>query len=423
MTGLATALAAYASTRVAQSSWRSRAAFEVWQRRQLYAWLHASARRVPFYAPFPADLAAFPIIDKKTVMENFEAFNVAGITAAQGWQAFEGSRRIGDYVVGASSGTSGNRGLFVISERERFLWLGTILAKALPDFWYRGDRIAVILPMHTPLYESANETRRLQLKFFDLMQPLEGWLGTLTQFLPTVLIAPPKILRHLAERQVAITPRKIFSAAETLDSIDRAAITAHFTGQFGEIYMATEGLLGVTCAQGAMHLAEDCNHFEFDTVAGHSGLVSPLITNFRRTTQIMARYRMNDLLRLSDAPCACGSPLRVVREIAGRMDDVFELAGAAGLVFLTPDILRNTVLDADRSIDDFRLSRLAKDQVLLLLPDDLDAAAADRARTALETLFWRHGASAGIIVRQEHLPLEPGRKLRRVESLPSKAAA
>ncbi len=76
-------------------------------------------------------------------MNTFEAFNVAGITAEQAWHAIEGTRRIGEYTVVASTGTSGNRGLFIISEAERFKWLGTILAKALPDVWRTRDRVAV----------------------------------------------------------------------------------------------------------------------------------------------------------------------------------------------------------------------------------------------------------------------------------------
>ncbi|TIX93818.1 MAG: CoF synthetase, partial [Mesorhizobium sp.] len=110
-------------------------------------------------------------------------------------------------------------------------------------------------------------------------------------------------------------------------------------------YMATEGLFAVTCRQGGLHLAEDSVFFEFEPAG--DGLVTPLVTAFRRQTQIMARYRMNDLLRLSEQPCNCGSPLRCVDEVVGRMDDVFRLESVAGQVLLTPDILRNAVLKAD----------------------------------------------------------------------------
>ena len=115
--------------------------------------------------------------------------------------------------------------------------------------------------------------------------------------------------------------------------------------------MATEGLFAVSCREGRLHLAEDSIHFEFEPAGG--GLVTPLITAFRRRTQIMARYQMNDLLRLSETPCRCGSPLRAVDEVVGRMDDVFRLPSAQGDILVTPDTVRNAVLKVDRRIDDF----------------------------------------------------------------------
>lgn len=44
--------------------------------------------------------------------------------------------------VGLSSGTSGNRGLFLVSEREQDAWTGTVLAKLLPGGLWRKARIA-----------------------------------------------------------------------------------------------------------------------------------------------------------------------------------------------------------------------------------------------------------------------------------------
>src|SRR5690606_17155899 len=75
----------------------------------------------------------------------------------------------------------------------------------------------------------------------------------------------------------------------------------------------------------------------------------------------------------------CRSPLRHVAGIVGRMDDCFRLPGQA---LLTPDTLRNAVLDASRAITDFRLIQLAPAEVQLILPPEIpgeDAEAAARA--------------------------------------------
>ncbi|WP_192181317.1 F390 synthetase-related protein [Mesorhizobium amorphae] len=411
MNGLAEALRSFAVTRWV--SRKSRPAFERWQARTLRRWLDRDLPLAPFYGKAPHHLGELPVTDKALLMANFERFNIGGVSARDAWAAASADGRLGDLTVGASTGTSGNRGLFVISEVEKYRWLGTILAKAVPDLLWHGMRVAVILPQNTGLYDSARKSRRIDLRFFDLTLGPEHWRAALEDFAPTVIIAPPKMLRYFAAADFRLSPHRVFSAAETLDPVDRTVIEAFFRLPLDQIYMATEGLFAVTCRQGGLHLAEDSVFFEFEPAG--DGLVTPLVTAFRRQTQIMARYRMNDLLRLSDAPCRCGSPLRTVDEIVGRMDDVFRLASADGPILLTPDILRNAVLKADRRIDDFRLIQTAPDAIELRLAPDLDDEAAAAAHQAVLALLAVRKSAATVALIRVPLPLETVGKLRRVE--------
>jgi len=283
----------------------------------------------------------------------------------------------------------------------------------VPDLLWRRQRVAVILPQNTGLYDSARKSRRIDLRFFDLTLGPEDWRAALEDFAPTVIIAPPKMLRHFATAGFKLAPLRVFSAAETLDPIDRPVIETFFGRPLDQIYMATEGLFAVTCRQGGLHLAEDSVFFEFEPAG--DGLVMPLVTAFRRQTQIMARYRMNDLLRLSQTPCRCGSPLRTVEEIVGRMDDAFRLASPLGQILVTPDILRNAVLKADRRIDDFRLIQTAANAIELGLAPGLADEAATAAHHAVRTLLAARHATASVSLVRKELPLETGRKLRRVE--------
>lgn len=411
MNGPAEAIRSFALTQ--WLSRKSRENFERWQAQALRRFLGRDLPRAPFYGKAPRLLGDLPVTDKATVMGNFDRFNIHGVSAAEAWKAQAGDGRIGELTVGASTGTSGNRGLFIISEAEKYRWLGTILAKAVPDLLWRRQRVAVILPQNTGLYDSARKSRRIDLRFFDLTRGPESWRGALEDFAPTVIIAPPKILRHFAAEGFRLKPQRVFSAAETLDPVDRPVIEAFFGRQLDQIYMATEGLFAVTCRQGGLHLAEDSVFFEFEPAG--DGLVMPLITAFRRRTQIMARYRMNDLLRLSEKPCRCGSPLRTLDEIVGRMDDAFRLASPHGQLLVTPDILRNAVLKADRRIDDFRLVQTAEDAIELSLTPGLADEAATAAHQAVRNLLAARQATASVSLVRGDLPLETGRKLRRVE--------
>lgn len=66
--------------------------------------------------------------------------------------------------------------------------------------------MAVILPQSTRLYDAARRTRRIDLRFFDLVAGPEVWQDDLAAFDPTVLIAPPRLLRHFAETGLALAP-------------------------------------------------------------------------------------------------------------------------------------------------------------------------------------------------------------------------
>jgi putative adenylate-forming enzyme len=402
---------AFLHTRRLARRLRSRGDLDAWQARRLRHFLRHIAPSVDAFAGLDTDrLQDLPLMDKAALMAGFERYNRARITADAGWRALAGSRTIQSLHVGASTGTSGNRGLYLVSDRERFTWLGVMLAKALPDVLRARHRVAVILPTSSRLYDAANESGRLQLTFFDLAEGLDLVLPAVAAFGPTVIVAPPKVLVALAQADLPLSPKRLFSAAEVLDPTDRTIVEARFGMTLGQIYMATEGLLGVSCESGSLHLAEDAVAFEWETAGD---LAKPVITDFTRRTQVMARYRMNDLLRLSDAPCSCGSPLRVVREVAGRMDDAFVLRRGQGVVTITPDMIRNAVIDTDRSISDFRVIQTAPDAVRLLLPPG-SAARLPPAIAALHQLFARLGAEVTVTGRLEPLAPPMDHKLRRV---------
>lgn len=383
-----------------------------WQSARLERFLRNTAPKVAAFSGIASHrLTDYPVMDKDALMSGFHRYNVPGITADAGWQALETSHRIGHYSVGASTGTSGNRGLYLVSDAERYLSLGTLLAKALPDMLSARYRVALMLPRSSRLYDAANESGRLALKFFDLADGLDIQLPAVANFRPNVIVAPPHALLALARADLALAPQHVFSGAEVLDPADRGEIEARFGLGVREIYMATEGLFGAACTHGRLHLCEDCVAFEWEP---SGDLSAPLVTDFTRRTQMMVRYRMNDLLQLSEEPCACGSPLQAVTAVAGRQDDTFQLKGEGSqAVRITPDVIRNAVVSASRLIKDFRVVQSGPDAVSLILPPQL-AAELPAAERALQDLFARHGARPQINAGTAPLLPPQSGKLRRV---------
>src|SRR5262245_33937968 len=86
-----------------------------WQGQRLARWLARSVAKAGYYrSRSTASLCDLPVIDKSVLMANLDEFNLAGVSREQGWAILEGGRQRQGFVIGASTGTSGNRGLFVI---------------------------------------------------------------------------------------------------------------------------------------------------------------------------------------------------------------------------------------------------------------------------------------------------------------------
>ena len=133
MTRLATLAWAYLRTRLLHRWLNSRERIARWQRWRLASFRRDAVEHIAFYRAFgDAPFSTYPIVDKQTVMGRFEDFNRLGLTAAQMWAMIDHGEAPAGHDAGCSTGTSGNRGLYLISDRERFVWLGTIVAKALP---------------------------------------------------------------------------------------------------------------------------------------------------------------------------------------------------------------------------------------------------------------------------------------------------
>lgn len=420
MTARMKLVSAFLRTRILHRWLTSRERIARWQNWNLERLRRHAASNVAFYRELgDVPFSEFPVVGKRDVMSRFEAFNQLGLSTAEGWTMVERGDAPAGYDVGCSTGTSGNRGLYLVSDAERFVWLGTIVAKALPISLRRPHRVAIVLPRTSRLYEAANESRILKLRFVDLRNGLSSAAEELEVFKPTVLVGPPKALRWFAENGVAITPKLMFSSAEVLDPPDRELIERQFKLKLREIYMATEGLFGVSCGHGTLHLAEDVVHFEFEPVAGASDLVTPVVTDFTRRTQVTARYRMNDILRLDRKRCPCGSALQAVAEIIGRCDDTFELPNrdpSEPAVMLTPDVLRNAVLASHPGIDDFRIRLVEENHIDVVLPIQTAREIGEIARAAAVEACMRAGAFPGITLRYDALMPRNDVKLRRVEN-------
>lgn len=398
------------------------------------------------------DWRSLPTVDKRAMMDNFSAFNTAGVTKDAALEVALRAERERDFTpqidqltVGLSSGTSGHRGAFLISKLESAAWAGVILARALHrpplEVLLHGERIAFFLRANSNLYERVGNGR-VRFSYFDLMTPPLEAVAKLERLQPTVLVAPPSLLLALLALKPRIAPRQIIAVAETLEPQDKARLEAGFAVTVGQIYQATEGLIAVSCRCGRLHLMEDIVAVQLDPLpleAAHRQTHSlerpaqestslepprftPIITDLWRRTQPIIRYRLNDTVQLLEGtPCLCGNSWRRLAAVEGRMDDTLEFLDTSGEVRLVyPDTIRRAALLASPSILEYAAQQRAPNElsVQLEVTPSFEAAAMTSVQHNLETELARYGIRASRLSVTIGIPAQAlNSKRRRVTRL------
>ncbi len=354
----------YARARRHFVKWRNHAALETWQAAQVERHLHRVTAKSPYFARIAAQHGVsnwrqWPVLGKAEMMRHFGEWNTAGVRQDDAWalaldaeRTRDFSAMLGTVTVGMSSGTTGSRGLFLASATERQLWAGTLLARVLQGTLLRQNRAALFLRADSPLYRTIG-SRRLQFGFFDLVTPLADQWPRLEAFRPTVLAAPPAVLLWLAAQSNATKllaqPAILLSVADVLDAADRKSIESGFQCSVGQIYQATEGFLAATCPHGRLHWNEDALVIQKQWLDAERTRYTPIITDFRRFTQPIIRYRLDDVILEDKAgPCPCGSVFSTLGSIEGRCDDALILPkrDADGDITVFPDFVSRAVIVA-----------------------------------------------------------------------------
>ena len=340
---------------------RTRKALRSYQKQRVLRQLAYFKEHSPYFKGISVhsfeDFRKLPLMNKAFMMEHFNALNCVGIDrdealslAIDGEKQREFSEKLGGISVGLSSGTSGARGLFLVSDRERALWAGTVLAKFLPKGRLFGHRIAFFLRADNNLYETI-DSKLIRFRYFDLLRDMGENLSELADYRPTLLVAPPSVLlgiaRAMERRELRIKPEKVISVAEVLRAEDAAYLKAQFgLSVIHQAYQCTEGFLGYVCECGNFHLNEELVLIEREYLDAQRFV--PIVTDFTRQSQPIVRYRLNDILVEKRGHCPCGNRATLIRYIEGREDDVFYFAGIRQKeVAVFPDFISRCVIYAE----------------------------------------------------------------------------
>jgi putative adenylate-forming enzyme len=334
----------------------SRRQLEDYQARALQACREYAYTHSPFYKQFHRGLTdrplqELPVLTKAMLMEHFDELvtdrsirleDVRQFMADPGGQ----ERFLNRYRLMATSGSTGQPGVFLASQAERAnltvgfsrfpAWAGVPPAT---KFAMVASTASGHMTSQIPAMVNRQLLPRLQLSASD---PIEKLVRQLNEWQPGLVAGYPSILGVLANEQqqgrLQIAPRFIASGSEVLTDGTRQRIEHAWHTQLFNIYAATEsGVLASECEyHRGLHLYEDMLIVE--VVDERNRPVPPgvygdkvLLTVLFSRTQPLIRYEVSDRVSRSRIElCPCGRPFALLESIEGRAPEVLHFPAREG---------------------------------------------------------------------------------------------
>ncbi len=356
-----------------------------------------------------------PLGDKSLLMGHFEAINTLQLNKEKafnvGISAERGERSnsvIGDITIGLSSGTSGNRGIFLVSPIERAQWVASVVMRVI-GFQRKKRSVAFFLRANSELYESV-KSNLLEFVYYNIFTQLDIHWKELENTQPDIIVAQPSVIKQLIliskANHCPWNIQKIISVAEVLTEEDEKYISQWAKIPVHQVYQCTEGFLAHTCKKGNLHWNSDSIIIEKEWL--NSTQYLPRITDLKRTTQPIVRYKMNDII--TEGACSCNLKSEVIAHIDGRMDDVFEWTDLNGnMIQVFPDFLRRTIVFAHDQIKDYSLVKSGEDVSLWV---DGGSECFESAKLALEKLLLQKEVKTTIYSRDAPWTSKNGKRKR-----------
>jgi len=310
------------------------------------------------------DLPSLPVMTKPDMMANYDDVPTdrrltAGAVAAHLTKAGpEAELFLDEYLLIASGGSSGVRGMFALSCVEAAEFVSGVLR---PGIRQVAARAGWPLPGPVPLLIVAaptgmHATRAINVlldgtiaatSFAPATLPFEEILKRAAEARPALIAGYPSTLARLADAQAAgqihLEPQMIISTSEQLKPEHSARIVRGFGMPPSNGFASSEGLVGsAPPGSDVFAFASDLAIIEFvdehdRPVAAGTPAHHVLVTNLFNRTQPLIRYRLDDQMTAASAP---GNSAHQHASLSGRTDDYLRLDG----VLVHPLTIRSALL-------------------------------------------------------------------------------
>lgn len=318
-------------------------------------------------------LSDLPVVDKKTMMENFDDFvtdrriRKADIHQWLGNEKNYGKMYLEKYIAFKTSGTTGENALVIYDRHAMdFVHAALIARHAQPEPITAVQTINIILrallikrfsitallmtggpyPAFTiAAYPPLFYNLFVKYEVHSLLEPLSQVVEKLNASSCNELYSYPTMLEMLAREQIEGRLRlkieqplaTIASASEPLTERVKKLVQKAWGMKIQDTYGSAECfIMARSCGQfKRMHVMSDLCFLE---VVDHQGKPVPdgqtgdkvLITNLFNFVQPFIRYEVSDVTGYSGQPCSCGQPFPTLLQVEGRTDDIFYIDRSGG---------------------------------------------------------------------------------------------
>lgn len=367
-----------------------------------YAYEHSSFYKDAFEAAGltaetvrTAPLAAFPTLDKATLLEQFDRLITVPDVTQEELRRFDGSEAVdrkpykGKYHVVHSSGSTGTPGYFLY---DTAAWNSMLLGIIRGALWgmsmpqilkllVKGPRIAYIAATDgryggaMAVGDGIDGVGAKQM-YLDIKMPLAEWIRQLRAFRPNIIIGYPSAIKILAELmeqgKLKLNVVRVISCGEPLGSGLRSYLESIFHIRVVNFYGASESLaLGAeTDPAEGMLLFDDMNVIEAD----ENGIYLTCLYNF---AQPLIRYRLSDRLTLYPPKEDNRCPFTRAVGLLGRNEDLLWFEDEDGnREFLHPLAIEGFCIEG---LMDYQFRQMGKDS-FEMLAEISDTASEDAIR-------------------------------------------
>ncbi len=249
----------------------------------------------------PEDFHSLPFVNKKIMMDNLTDYNTVGLSRQEVLdfcleveRTRDFSRRLRGINVGMSSGTSGNKGVEIVTRSEENYMKAALFARF--DF-PKGEKmnLAFILRVSAPAFNLNLFGHKLT--YISQLGNISEIREQLQRLKPNVISAPPSMLKIIAKEvengALSIAPKRLVSYAEILYPDVKEYLISVFNCPVHEIYKCTEGPIAISCRLGSLHINEDLVFVETLNAGRHAdapGAAMPEAHRHRPSQKVAAHH-------------------------------------------------------------------------------------------------------------------------------------